>query len=95
VTRFWSAKEAVAKAEGTGLEGRPTAFVITTAQGETFSVTCTQTAREYLVEMRVVAGPATSEDEPTSYVVAWTHAPLHQPATPVRRNESCKPTATT
>ncbi len=93
-TRFWAAKEAVAKAEGTGLEGRPTAFVITAADAQASRMTCTAMSREYVVETRVVAGPARAEGGPTHYAVAWTRAPFHHVTQP-RRNESCKTTATT
>ena len=38
VIRAWTAKEAVAKARGTGLEGRPTAFELVALDGDTVEV---------------------------------------------------------
>jgi phosphopantetheinyl transferase len=70
-TRFWAAKEAVSKAEGTGLAGRPTAFVVNAIDGDRLHVVCktepTDKAREYMVETHVVSDPSGAE-----YIVAWT-----------------------
>jgi malonyl CoA-acyl carrier protein transacylase/phosphopantetheinyl transferase len=75
-TRFWAAKEAVSKAEGTGLVGRPTAFEVNAIDGDHLRVVCRAelavTTREYAVETRLVAGPPDAEDASTEYVVAWT-----------------------
>lgn len=67
-TRFWTAKEAVAKARGTGLQGRPRAFRVTAAQpdrltvvveGDTYDVSCTE-------------GTNPPDLPERTYVVAWT-----------------------
>jgi malonyl CoA-acyl carrier protein transacylase/phosphopantetheinyl transferase len=75
-TRFWTAKEAVSKAEGTGLAGRPTAFAIAAMEGDRLRVTCqpesTEQIRDYTVETRVVAGPPDADGASAEYVVAWT-----------------------
>jgi phosphopantetheinyl transferase len=70
--RFWAAKEAVAKAEGTGLEGRPKRFVVTEATENSMTVRVGE--RTYPVWHREFANP---EDlPPRRYVAAWTWAPL-------------------
>ena len=66
LTRFWTAKEAVGKAEGTGLAGRPRQFVVTAADGTSLTVTAPGCHVRY-VQTRVVA--AGSGDD---CVVAWT-----------------------
>jgi malonyl CoA-acyl carrier protein transacylase/phosphopantetheinyl transferase len=75
-TRFWAAKEAVSKAEGTGLAGRPTAFVVTAVDGDRLHVICqadpTGKTREYTIETRVIAGPSDSDGTSAEYIVAWT-----------------------
>jgi acyl transferase domain-containing protein/phosphopantetheinyl transferase len=66
--RFWAAKEAVGKAEGTGLDGDPRRFVITAAAPE--EITVAVSARHYQVAHRIVENP---DDLPSRrYVVAWT-----------------------
>ncbi|MFE4871975.1 beta-ketoacyl synthase N-terminal-like domain-containing protein [Streptomyces sp. NPDC056682] len=60
-TRFWAAKEAAAKAEGTGFGGRPHAFEVTEAAAE--SLTVTVDGRRHHVHCTLV--------DPT-HVVAWT-----------------------
>ncbi|MFI9639307.1 beta-ketoacyl synthase N-terminal-like domain-containing protein [Micromonospora sp. NPDC051925] len=77
-TRFWAAKEAVAKAEGTGLDGTPRRFRVYSAT-ET-GLTVQIGGRAYRVGHRDVTNP---EDLPTRrYVVAWTWGPEPEPATP-------------
>jgi malonyl CoA-acyl carrier protein transacylase/phosphopantetheinyl transferase len=61
LTRCWCAKEAVAKAEGTGLAGRPHDFVVTEISGETLTVTAH--GRTYRLATCILDG---------SHVVAWT-----------------------
>jgi phosphopantetheinyl transferase len=65
VTRFWTAKEAVAKAAGTGLGGRPHAFVVEQVDGERLLVAPGGGAPRRWVHTTVGAG-----SEP--YAVAWT-----------------------
>ncbi|MEA2504191.1 MAG: hypothetical protein QOG36_1234, partial [Actinomycetota bacterium] len=61
LTRFWCAKEAVAKAEATGLAGRPRDFVVTGVTGETLTATAHE--RTYRVATCILEN---------SHVVAWT-----------------------
>jgi phosphopantetheinyl transferase len=70
-TRFWAAKEAVAKAEGTGLGGRPRDFVVTAAGDD--SLTVRVGPREYAVGHREIANPP--DLPPRRYIVAWTWGP--------------------
>lgn len=78
-TRFWAAKEAVSKAEGTGLQGRPTGFVVTAIDGELLAVACEAAGREYVVDTTVVSAAPVSGDAPSRYVVAWTRSETAQP----------------
>ena len=81
-TRSWTAKEAVSKAEGTGLAGRPTAFSVVAIEGDRLRVTCqlesTEQIREYTVETRVVAGPSDAGATSAHYIVAWTVGWTHE-----------------
>ncbi|MFH8892366.1 beta-ketoacyl synthase N-terminal-like domain-containing protein [Streptomyces sp. NPDC017949] len=81
-TRFWAAKEAVAKAEGTGLGGRPRDFEVTAARADRLTVTVrppdtpagpTAATRTYRVSCERVANPPGLP--PRAYVVAWTTGP--------------------
>jgi phosphopantetheinyl transferase len=65
VTRFWAAKEAVAKAAGTGLGGRPHRFVVERVEGDRLLVTAGGGASSRWVQTGVGAA-----SEP--YAVAWT-----------------------
>jgi phosphopantetheinyl transferase len=80
-TRFWTAKEAVSKAEGTGLAGRPGAFAIAMVEGDRLHVICqlepTEQTREYTVETRIVPGPAGTDGARADYLVAWTVSWTH------------------
>jgi len=76
VTRFWAAKEAVAKAEGTGLEGRPTAFEVFLVDGAQLHVArrdASGAARAYAVDTCIVDEPSADGAASAPYVVAWTH----------------------
>ncbi|MEU0373995.1 beta-ketoacyl synthase N-terminal-like domain-containing protein [Streptomyces sp. NPDC006283] len=67
-TRFWAAKEAVAKAQGTGFRGRLKDFTVVTARPDELVVEaggCT-----YLVQCRQIGNPADLPNR--DYVVAWT-----------------------
>ncbi|MFE6821231.1 beta-ketoacyl synthase N-terminal-like domain-containing protein [Streptomyces sp. NPDC057690] len=70
-TRFWAAKEAVAKAEGTGFDGRPRDFTVldATPAGDRLTV-AGRLARAYPVHCAPAANPPRLPDR--SYVVAWT-----------------------
>jgi phosphopantetheine--protein transferase-like protein len=61
LTRLWCAKEAMAKAEGTGLAGRPRDFVVTAVTGNT--LTAAAPTRAYRIATRIVK---------ETHVVAWT-----------------------
>jgi acyl transferase domain-containing protein/phosphopantetheinyl transferase len=75
LVRLWTAKEAVAKATGTGLGGRPRRFAVTGLDAN--GCTVTVDGRGWPVRHRVVNGP----DDETRYVVAWTTAPLNRGGT--------------
>ncbi|WP_344603200.1 beta-ketoacyl synthase N-terminal-like domain-containing protein [Sporichthya brevicatena] len=63
VTRFWTAKEAVAKAAGTGLGGRPARFVVTRVENDRLLVVVDGNGR--WVSTR-------SGELPVPYAVGWT-----------------------
>ncbi|EST36993.1 hypothetical protein N566_15530 [Streptomycetaceae bacterium MP113-05] len=67
-TRFWTAKEAVAKARGTGLTGRPAAYRVVAADTDQVRVVVDGTA--YDVSVRLTANPSTLPER--RYVLAWT-----------------------
>jgi len=75
--RFWTAKEAVGKAEGTGLSGNPRGFAVVSADDTGVVVEARRGAphpfRRYHVHTAVLANP---DDLPArSYTVAWTEGP--------------------
>jgi phosphopantetheine--protein transferase-like protein len=74
-TRFWAAKEAVAKAEGTGLRGRPRDFTVVAAE-PTALVVETPGRRRYTVHCAELDNPPGLP--PRHYVVAWTEAPAER-----------------
>ncbi|MBW0010194.1 MAG: 4'-phosphopantetheinyl transferase superfamily protein, partial [Pseudonocardiales bacterium] len=65
VTRFWAAKEAVAKAAGTGLGGRPHEFAVQRVEGDRLLVTAGEGASSSWTQTEVGT-------EPEPYAVAWT-----------------------
>ncbi|MFI1797993.1 beta-ketoacyl synthase N-terminal-like domain-containing protein [Streptomyces sp. NPDC020379] len=69
LTRFWAAKEAAAKAEGTGLRGRPRDFRVVSADGDRLTVR-TPSGRTHPVSLAEVGNPAGLR--PRRYIVAWT-----------------------
>ncbi|MEU2421551.1 beta-ketoacyl synthase N-terminal-like domain-containing protein [Streptomyces sp. NPDC007851] len=73
-TRFWAAKEAVAKAEGTGFGGRPRDFTVLEAapDGDRLLVSG-RLERAYPVHCAPVRNPPALPDR--EYVVAWTTGP--------------------
>ena len=77
-TRFWTAKEAVAKAEGTGLDGNPQRFTVVAATPAAMTVEVG--GRRYRVEHREVENP--KELTPRRYVVGWTWGPQPTGARP-------------
>ncbi|MGW2053071.1 beta-ketoacyl synthase N-terminal-like domain-containing protein [Streptomyces sp. NPDC001840] len=66
-TRFWTAKEAVAKARGTGLGGRPAAFRVVAAEHDRLRVVTE--GQSYEVRVRRVTNPRGLPER--RYVVAW------------------------
>ena len=70
-TRFWTAKEAVAKAEGTGLRGAPQRFAVVSATESALTVEVDD--RRYEVSCTTISNPP--DLPPRDYVVAWTCAP--------------------
>ncbi|MEV5874879.1 beta-ketoacyl synthase N-terminal-like domain-containing protein [Streptomyces sp. NPDC052101] len=73
-TRFWAAKEAVAKAEGVGFRGRPRDFAVleTDPDGSRLLVSG-RLERIYTVHCASVAAPPALPGR--AYVVAWTTGP--------------------
>lgn len=73
-TAFFAAKEAVAKAEGTGLRGNPKRFRISAADADDLTVTVD--GQDYRVHTTVTGNP---DDLPErTYVVAWTELPVQR-----------------
>ncbi|MFI5821888.1 beta-ketoacyl synthase N-terminal-like domain-containing protein [Streptomyces rishiriensis] len=70
-TRFWAAKEAVAKAEGTGFGGRPRDFAVldATPAGDRLTV-AGRLERAYAVHCAPAANPPRLPER--AYAVAWT-----------------------
>ncbi|WP_416980215.1 beta-ketoacyl synthase N-terminal-like domain-containing protein [Streptomyces sp. T028] len=85
-TRFWAAKEAVAKAEGTGFGGRPRDFTVldATPDGDRLTVSG-RLEGSYAVHCEPAANPPTLPAR--SYVVAWTTGPAPAPTEPNRPKE--------
>jgi phosphopantetheinyl transferase len=65
VTRFWTAKEAIAKAAGTGLGGRPQRFEVKQVDGDRLLVATGEWSTNRWVQTELATNP-----EP--YAVAWT-----------------------
>ncbi|MGH3687045.1 MAG: acyltransferase domain-containing protein [Pseudonocardiaceae bacterium] len=65
VTRFWTTKEAVAKAAGTGLGGRPHRFAVQQVDGDRLLITAGNETPSRWVQTGVGT-------EPEPYAVAWT-----------------------
>ncbi|MFI5686989.1 beta-ketoacyl synthase N-terminal-like domain-containing protein [Streptomyces sp. NPDC051636] len=76
-TRFWAAKEAVAKAEGTGFGGRPRDFAVFHAApaGDRLLVSG-RLERAYTVHCAPVGNPPALPAR--DYVVAWTTGPARE-----------------
>ncbi|MFI9249036.1 beta-ketoacyl synthase N-terminal-like domain-containing protein [Streptomyces sp. NPDC053069] len=73
-TRFWAAKEAVAKAEGAGFGGRPRDFaVLETAPDGSRLLVSGRLERVYTVHCAAVANPPALPER--AYVAAWTTGP--------------------
>jgi acyl transferase domain-containing protein/phosphopantetheinyl transferase len=77
-TRFWTAKEAVAKAEGTGLLGRPQQFRVVSATTTLLEVVAPN-GRRYQVRCGQLDNPPGLPAR--QYVVAWTTGPTDGPTT--------------
>ncbi|MEV7979898.1 acyltransferase domain-containing protein, partial [Streptomyces sp. NPDC086519] len=74
-TRFWAAKEAVAKAEGTGFGGRPRDFRVREATADRLVVSG-RLADTYVVRCELTSNPPRLPDR--DYVVAWTTGPTQE-----------------
>ncbi|MEV6291971.1 beta-ketoacyl synthase N-terminal-like domain-containing protein [Streptomyces sp. NPDC051896] len=73
-TRFWAAKEAVAKAEGGGFGGRPRDFAVLEAAPDGSRLLVSgRLERVYTVHCAPVTNPPALP--PRTYVVAWTTGP--------------------
>jgi hypothetical protein len=66
-TRFWAAKEAVAKLRGTGLRGRPSDYAVVEADGDRLRVR--HGGDSYEVRVRETSNPPGLPER--RYVVAW------------------------
>ncbi|MEY2243251.1 beta-ketoacyl synthase N-terminal-like domain-containing protein [Streptomyces sp. BF23-18] len=74
-TRFWAAKEAVAKAEGTGFGGRPRDFaVLEAAPAGDELIVSGRLERAYAVRCAPAANPPGLTER--AYAVAWTTGPI-------------------
>ncbi|MGW1287974.1 beta-ketoacyl synthase N-terminal-like domain-containing protein [Streptomyces sp. NPDC002586] len=73
LSRFWTAKEAAAKAEGTGLRGDPHGFLVTAMdpdRSDTLTIRA-PSGLSYTIRLARIDNPP--ELRPRSYIVAWTH----------------------
>ncbi|MGP4007875.1 beta-ketoacyl synthase N-terminal-like domain-containing protein [Streptomyces sp. 4N124] len=75
-TRFWAAKEAVAKAEGTGFGGRPRDFAVLAADADRLVVSGRLERARYRVRCERTGNPPGLPSR--EYVVAWTTGPTRQ-----------------
>ncbi|MFJ9894346.1 beta-ketoacyl synthase N-terminal-like domain-containing protein [Streptomyces sp. NPDC091280] len=75
-TRFWAAKEAVAKAEGTGFGGRPRDFAVFQVASDARLSVSGRLERAYTVHCEPAGNPPHLPDR--TYVVAWTTGPSHE-----------------
>ncbi|MDO0937442.1 beta-ketoacyl synthase N-terminal-like domain-containing protein [Streptomyces sp. DG2A-72] len=75
-TRFWAAKEAVAKAEGTGFGGRPRDFAVLAADADRLVVSGRLERARYSVRCERTGNPPGLPSR--EYVVAWTTGPTRQ-----------------
>ncbi|MEV6479936.1 beta-ketoacyl synthase N-terminal-like domain-containing protein [Streptomyces sp. NPDC051576] len=74
--RFWAAKEAVAKAEGTGFQGRPRDFTVFQVISGSRLLVSGRLERAYTVHCEPAGNPPALPDR--TYVVAWTTGPAHE-----------------
>ncbi|MET7570268.1 beta-ketoacyl synthase N-terminal-like domain-containing protein [Streptomyces sp. NPDC005492] len=74
--RFWAAKEAVAKAEGTGFRGRPRDFAVFQVVSGSRLLVSGRLERAYTVHCEPAGNPPALPDR--TYVVAWTTGPAHE-----------------
>jgi phosphopantetheinyl transferase len=73
-TRFWAAKEAVAKAEGVGFDGRPRDFTVLQAERDGSRLLVSgRLERAYTVHCAPAGNPPALPER--SYVVAWATGP--------------------
>ncbi|MCT9080697.1 4'-phosphopantetheinyl transferase superfamily protein, partial [Streptomyces fulvoviolaceus] len=75
-TRFWAAKEAVAKAEGTGFGGRPRDFTVREVTDGDRLLVSGRLKRAYTVHHERTANPPGLPAR--DYVVAWTAGPVQE-----------------
>ncbi|MFE4513467.1 beta-ketoacyl synthase N-terminal-like domain-containing protein [Kitasatospora sp. NPDC056783] len=73
-SRFWAAKEAVAKSEGTGLRGRPRDFAVVAAEPSALTVVTAGPAGPRTHRLRCTGVDSPPGLPERSYVVAWTRA---------------------
>ncbi|MEU6218147.1 beta-ketoacyl synthase N-terminal-like domain-containing protein [Streptomyces sp. NPDC047022] len=75
-TRFWAAKEAVAKAEGTGFRGRPRDFAVVEATAPDRLLVAGVLERAHPVRCERTGNPPGLPGR--DYVVAWTTGPVDE-----------------
>ncbi|MEU4492066.1 beta-ketoacyl synthase N-terminal-like domain-containing protein [Streptomyces sp. NPDC023998] len=78
LTALWSAKEAAAKAEGTGLGGRLRQWTVSDT-GPTGLRVISPQGRSHTVRISTVDDPPGPDNRPTTHVVAWTEPPIPTP----------------
>jgi phosphopantetheinyl transferase len=92
LARFWTAKEAVGKAEGTGLAGRPHDLEVVGGDADCLIVSV-QGRKRYRVATRLVAAVDGGPRREPTHVVAWTLGAAQpeeqttEPGAPARRTE--------
>nr|APD71839.1 type I polyketide synthase 1 [Streptomyces sp.] len=77
LTALWCAKEAAAKAVGTGLGGRLRQWTVT--EGPAGLSVSSPEGRGHAVRISTVHDLPGPDSEPTTHVVAWTEPPTHTP----------------
>ncbi|MFJ7209087.1 beta-ketoacyl synthase N-terminal-like domain-containing protein [Streptomyces sp. NPDC098789] len=83
LTALWCAKEAAAKAAGTGLGGRPRAWRVTSLEPDGLRVLAPD-GRARLVRTAVLPAPS---GPPLDHIVAWTTPPTGSPRPPAHPTE--------
>ncbi|MFC5724499.1 beta-ketoacyl synthase N-terminal-like domain-containing protein [Streptomyces gamaensis] len=78
LARFWTAKEAAAKAEGTGLRGDPHGFLVSAGRPGRADLLDVRAPSGHSYRLRLAPVGNPPGLPPRSYVVAWTEADIGQ-----------------